>query len=148
MNSTRRTSLSAARTAAYLCAALSLVIGYVSAQESYAATVVVFGAGQAAARRDAASHEQALGISVEVLQPEQLSALGLPFGLKVDNVDVASGEDTLLDPGDVIVQINHIRVSSLAQFERILREQKAGEWISLLVERDGVPMYVDAKVRG
>jgi S1-C subfamily serine protease len=148
MNATERAAAFTARKAGYLFGALGLLVSSVPPHDGYAATVLVFGASRAPAHRDVAAYETALGITIEVLQSAQLSGLGVAFGLKVENVDAAIAQDTLLGRGDVILQINHIRVSSLAQFKRILREQQPGEWISLLVERDGVPMYVDAKVRG
>ena len=86
-----------------------------------------------------------LGIDIQDLTP----ALARKFGLKgekgivITEVEPDSPADAVgLQPGDLILEINRVRVTTVGQVRRVLDKTKPEEPILLLVKRDGGTRYV------
>ena len=86
-----------------------------------------------------------LGIDIQELNP----ALSRKFGIKgekgvvITEVEPESpGDAAGLQPGDLILEINRARVTTVNQVRRILEKAKPDEPTLLLVKRDGGTRYV------
>jgi serine protease Do len=86
-----------------------------------------------------------LGLVLSEVPPALRKQLGIDYGLLVQAVEGAAA-DTPIRPGDIIVAINQSRFSSLAEFNRILARQKAGDAVAFLVRRGDQVTYVTIKV--
>jgi serine protease Do len=84
-----------------------------------------------------------LGLVVRELTPEQRKALGVQFGLLIENADASR---TPLRPGDVIVGVGRDAIKSLEEFNRLISEHKPGETVALLVRRGEGTIYVPVEV--
>ena len=84
-----------------------------------------------------------LGLVVRELSPEQRKALGVQFGLLIENADASR---TPLRPGDVIVGVGRDAIKSLEEFNRLISEHKPGETVALLVRRGEGTIYVPVEV--
>jgi len=86
-----------------------------------------------------------LGLAVRDLAPEERKALGVDYGLVVE--DVRSNDPaTPIQPGDVILAVNQEHFRSLQEFNRLVSRHKRGERIALLVNRGGNAIYVPIEV--
>jgi serine protease Do len=88
-----------------------------------------------------------LGLMVSELPPAGRRALGVPYGLVVEDVQGPNAESPL-QPGDVIVAVNSQRFASLAEFNRLVGEASAGQTVALLVRRGEASLYVPLTVAG
>ncbi len=88
-----------------------------------------------------------LGLSLRPLSPDQRRAMGIKFGLVVEATD-GSGAAAQLRPGDVILGISDVEVTSLEQFEAMLGKQAPGSSVALLLRRGDGALYVVARVPG
>lgn len=86
-----------------------------------------------------------LGIDIQELNP----ALSHKFGLKgekgivITEVEPDSpGDAAGLQPGDLILEINRVRVTTANQVRRVLEKTKPDEPTLLLIKRDGGTRYV------
>lgn len=86
-----------------------------------------------------------LGLVVSELPPAQRKALGIAFGLLVEDVRGAA-TNTPVRPGDVIIGVNQARLTSLQQFNEILSAQKPGASVALQVRRGDDVLYVPIKI--
>jgi serine protease Do len=91
------------------------------------------------------SPKMKLGIEIQELNP----ALSRKFGLKgekgivVTEVEPDSPGDTAgLQPGDLILEINRIRVTTVNQVRRALEKTKPDEPTLLLIKRESGTRYV------
>jgi serine protease Do len=84
-----------------------------------------------------------LGLVVSELPPAQRRALGIEYGLVVENVDASR---TPLRPGDVIVGVGRESFKSIEEFNRLIGEQKQGDTVALLVRRGEATVYVPVEV--
>ena len=87
-----------------------------------------------------------LGLVLSELPPAQRKALGIEYGLLVEDVQGEAAQ-TQVRPGDIIIAVNQAPLTSLAQFEQMLTQQKAGSTVALLVRRSDDMLYVPMKVR-
>ena len=85
------------------------------------------------------------GLLLSEIPPAMRKQLGITYGLFVEAVE-GPAADTPLRHGDVIVAVNQTRFTSLAEFNRILAKQPAGEPVAFLVRRDGATIYVTIRV--
>lgn len=86
-----------------------------------------------------------LGIDIQELNP----ALSRKFGLKGEKGIVIAevepdspGDAAGLQPGDLILEINRVRVTTVNQVKRVLEKTKPDEPTLLLIKRDGGTRYV------
>jgi serine protease Do len=85
------------------------------------------------------------GVSVDTLNAQMLRQMQLPastLGVAVTNVEPGSAAQTAgLREGDVIQEVNHMAVSSAADFDRAVRSAGSGP-VLLLVNRNGYTQYI------
>ena len=92
---------------------------------------------------DKAAKPNRLGLVVSELPAAQRRALGIDYGLLVENADASR---TALRPGDVIVGVGRESFKSVEDFERLIGEQKQGDTVALLVRRGEATVYVPVEV--
>jgi serine protease Do len=86
-----------------------------------------------------------LGLAVRDLAPEERKALGVDYGLVVE--DVTSGStSTPIQPGDVILAVNQEHFRNLDEFNKLVSRHKKGENVALLVRRGDNAIYVPIEV--
>jgi len=98
-----------------------------------------------AAARPSGKAKNVLGLDVKPLTPEMARELGLRGGegVVVAAVETGSpGDASGIQPGDVIREVNRQRVRSLADFERLTRALKAGDRVTLLLQRGTTALFV------
>ena len=86
-----------------------------------------------------------LGLAVRSLSPEERKAVGVDYGLVVE--DVTSGAAASpIQPGDVILAVGQDRFRSLEEFNKLVSRRKKGESVALLVRRGDSAIYVPIEV--
>ncbi|TXT25889.1 MAG: protease Do [Gallionellaceae bacterium] len=95
------------------------------------------GAGESLAR---------LGLVVSELSAEQKSELQVKGGLLVEEVKSSAAARADLRRGDIILAIGNVEVSSLDQFNEILKQMPKGRNVALLVRRDEGAYYLALKL--
>lgn len=133
--------------------AFSLVVllagaAYASAQEAPVppAPPSPLEAPQTFVLNDGAPH---LGVTLDDVTAEQAQELKLPFvgGALVKNVERDSAaEKAGLEPGDVIVEFDGVRVRSAAEMRRLLRETPSGRTVAIRIVRDGKTRVLSAQL--
>jgi len=92
------------------------------------------------------------GISVQALTPELRQQLSLPSDLRgvvIDNLDPASpAAQAGLQQGDVIEAINHQRVNSVADFERLAAQAKGDTLLRVNRQGNGAFVVVSPNAAG
>jgi serine protease Do len=87
-----------------------------------------------------------LGLTVQTLTPDIAQQLGYKrseTGVVISEVAPASAADEAgLQSGDVIKEVNRVRVQTVEQFEREVGGFKSGDAVALLVKRGGVTVFV------
>jgi len=109
----------------------------------FTATELVAEAKPAKPGADKSAKPNRLGLVVSELPPAQRRALGIDYGLVVEQADASR---TPLRPGDVIVGVGRETIKSLEDFNRLIGEQKQGETVALLVRRGEATVYVPVEV--
>jgi serine protease Do len=90
-----------------------------------------------------------LGMHVEALTPEIAKSFGLPetSGVVVSEVDEGGpAAEAGIQPGDIILQVDHGTVKDLDQFSRKIENYKSGDTILLLIERQGGTLFLTLEV--
>ena len=86
-----------------------------------------------------------LGLEVRPVTPEIARQLGVRAGegVVVSAVEPGSPAETGgIQPGDVIREINRERIAGLADFERVAHRLKAGDRVTLLLQRERGSLFV------
>jgi serine protease Do len=86
-----------------------------------------------------------LGIAVSELPPAARRALGVDYGLVVEELQAGVAQAGL-QRGDVIVAVNGQRFGSLQEFQRQLAQAPAGGSVALLVRRGEASLFVPVPV--
>jgi serine protease Do len=89
--------------------------------------------------------KSALGLEARPITPEVARQLNLPSaeGVVVTRVDDGSAAaEAGVQRGDVIREINRHRVRSMADFERLTRDVKEGDRLTVLLQRGPMSLYV------
>jgi serine protease Do len=97
------------------------------------------------ARGPAGRARSLLGLEVRPITPEVARQLNLPSaeGVVVARVeDGSSASDAGIQRGDVIREINRQRVRSMTDFERLTKDVKEGDRLTLLLQRGPMSLYV------
>jgi serine protease Do len=94
--------------------------------------------GAGAAKQSSAE----LGLAVRDLAPQERRALGVDYGLVVEDVMSGPAAGSPIQPGDVIVAVNQERFGSLDEFKKLVGQRKKGENVALLVRRGQSSLYV------
>jgi serine protease Do len=97
------------------------------------------------AQRPGTRGRSMLGMEVRPITPELARQLNLRSteGVVVARVDEdSSAAEAGLQRGDVIREINRQRVRSMADFERLVKEVKEGDRLTVLLQRGPMSLYV------
>jgi serine protease Do len=95
--------------------------------------------------RAGAPARSTLGLEVRPITPEIARQLNLPSaeGVVVARVDEgSSAAEAGIQRGDVIREINRQRVKSMTDFERLTKDVKGGERLTVLLQRGPMSLYV------
>jgi len=87
-----------------------------------------------------------VGLSLTPLSPQTARRYGLTTteGLLVTEVkDYSAAQRAGLQPGDIILEVNRTKVSSVREFKDLLKATPSGEEIILLVRREGDGQKID-----
>jgi serine protease Do len=87
-----------------------------------------------------------LGFAVRDLAPEERKALGVDYGLVVEDVTGGSALASPIQPGDVILAVNQDRFRSVDEFNKLVKQRKKGENVALLVRRGDASVYVPIEI--
>jgi serine protease Do len=85
------------------------------------------------------------GVQAQELTPELRSRLNIPNrvkGIIVTNVAGGSAADSVIAQGDVIMEINRKKTTSISAYESAVSKIKSGEDILLLIYRNGGTIYI------
>ena len=74
-----------------------------------------------------------------------LQAAGVPFKPKVSTVSKGSPADGKLKPGDVVLKVDGVATTQVAQVGELVRKNKVGDNVSFLISRGGVEQTVVVK---
>jgi serine protease Do len=115
-------------------------------REQVAATVGEFPAEAKVASRAAPANEknnrnESLGLAVSELPPEGRKALGVDYGLVIEDVRGGAAAGSGLERGDVIVAVGQERFRSLEEFNKLLSQRK-GQQVPLLVRRGESALFI------
>ena len=83
-----------------------------------------------------------LGVSLGELTQDQAKELGIKGGLLVESVKGQSAIASGLEPGDVLLALGNVPLSSLSQLKDIVKQLPKGRHIALLVRREDAVFYV------
>jgi serine protease Do len=86
-----------------------------------------------------------LGLDVKPLTPDTARQLGVRTGDGVVVVAVEEGgpaEGAGIQPGDVIREVNRLKIRSIADFDRVTRGLKEGDRVTLLLQRGSSALFV------
>ena len=115
-------------------------------------TVTVAALKEEPGRIAAQSEEkQNLGLGVETLTPSAARELGLreDRGVVVRSVaDSSPAADAGIRPGDVLVEVDHQRVASVAEMKRVLDRHPKNTPVVVLLQRHDQSLYVAMDTRG
>jgi len=86
-----------------------------------------------------------LGLAVSELPPEGQKALGVDYGLVIEDARSGAAAASGLERGDVIVAVGQDRFRSLEEFNKLLSQRK-GQRVPLLVRRGESALYVPVEL--
>jgi serine protease Do len=117
-------------------------------REQLSVAVGEFPAESTTASREAPSKQAGnnLGLAVSELPPEGRKALGVDYGLVVEDISGAPAGNSGIQPGDVIVAVGQQRFGSLDEFNKLIAQRKKGESVPLLVRRGESALYVPVQL--
>lgn len=90
-----------------------------------------------------------LGLSVQTLTPDIARQLGYgdDKGVVISGVVPGGpGDDAALQRGDLIKEVNRVRVGTVQEFEAAVGKAKSGDTLALLVRRGNENLYVPLKI--
>src|SRR5215467_9384084 len=90
-----------------------------------------------------------LGVDTRDITPDRVTALHLrdETGVEITMVDQdAPAGKAGLREHDVILTVNQLKVESVEQLRRLIREIPAGRSVNLEISRDGQPMAIKAQL--
>lgn len=97
----------------------------------------------------AAAPEQAsnrLGVAVVALTSEQRKALDIPNGVLVKTVAQGPAAMIGLRPGDVITHLNNLSISSVEEFQQVVKQLPDNRSVSMRVLREGRASFITFKL--
>jgi serine protease Do len=86
-----------------------------------------------------------LGLVLDELSADQKAQLQVKGGLIVQEVNGAAGRAGF-HAGDVILAIGNVEVSTIEQFNDVLKQTPKGRNVALLVKREDIISYVAVKL--
>jgi serine protease Do len=88
------------------------------------------------------------GLTVQNLTPEIRSSLNIPSrvnGVVITGVDPASLAGEVLLQGDVIMEVNRMKVRNVSEYQAAIARLKPGQTMLLLIYRNGSSLFVTLK---
>jgi serine protease Do len=89
------------------------------------------------------------GIIAQEISPEISRQLGIPRGIGVIITDVENGspsEDVGLQPQDIIVQVNRVKITSMKQYTKEIGRAAEKKNVTLLVQRGKSKFFVSLRI--
>jgi serine protease Do len=90
------------------------------------------------------------GVQVQDVTPEIKKKLNIPkhaTGVIVSGIEEGSTAEGILAQGDILLEINKKKISSLKDYEMVASKIKSGEDILLLIFRNGSTIYLTLSTR-
>jgi serine protease Do len=101
---------------------------------------------QAAQDEPETAEDNKLGLAVTDLTAEQRERLEVKdHGVMVTEVNEGPARSAGIREGDVVLMLNNVKVASSAEFKRLASELPAGKAVSILVQRQGNPIFLALK---
>ena len=92
------------------------------------------------------AEDNKLGLAVTDLTAEQRERLEVKdHGVMVTEVSEGPARSAGIREGDVVLMLNNVKVASSAEFKRLASELPAGKAVSILVQRQGNPIFLALK---
>ncbi len=92
------------------------------------------------------AEDNKLGLAVTDLTDEQRKKMEVKdHGVLVSEVGDGPARSAGIREGDVVLMLNGVKVESSAQFKRLASELPAGKAVSILVQRQGNPIFLALK---
>ena len=92
------------------------------------------------------AEDNKLGLAVTDLTPEQREQHGLEEnGVLVSEVSEGPAQRAGIRKGDIVLMLNNVKVVSSAEFKRLALELPPGKAVSILVQRQGNPIFLALK---
>ena len=105
--------------------------------------------GSAAAGESRDSQQARLGISVVELDATERERLGIEGGVRIAEVDPTGAAAAAgLQPGDILVSIDHRAVTSASQLVSLVSELPADRAVPVRLYRDGRSLFVALRLAG
>ncbi|MCP5181037.1 MAG: DegQ family serine endoprotease [Pseudomonadales bacterium] len=89
--------------------------------------------------------QNAIGMSVESLDEAALEQLGIEHGVRVTGV-AGVAEAAGIQPGDIILRLNNVVISSVKAFDEAVKNLPAGKSVPVLVQRNGSSVFLALRV--
>jgi serine protease Do len=93
--------------------------------------------------------QEGLGMAVQEITPEIAKYLGVPRKSGVVVVDVEPGspaDEVGIQPEDVILKVNNVRISSMRDYVRELNQHRGKNSILLLIKRGKSTFFVAIRI--
>ena len=101
---------------------------------------------EATAREPDTAEANKLGLAVTDLTEEQREQLEIKdHGVLVTEVEEGPARTAGIRKGDVVLMLNGVKIDNSAEFKRLAAELPAGKAISILVQRQGNPIFLALK---
>ena len=101
---------------------------------------------QAAVEEPESAEDNKLGLTVADLTPEQREQMDTKdHGVLVTEVGEGPARSAGVRKGDVVLMLNGVKVESSADFKRLAADLPAGKAVSILVQRQGNPIFLALK---
>ena len=99
-----------------------------------------------AAEEPETAEDNKLGLAVTDLTAEQREQFEVKdHGVLVTEVGEGPARSAGIREGDVVLMLNNVKVESSAEFKRLASELPAGKAVSILVQRQGNPIFLALK---
>jgi serine protease Do len=101
---------------------------------------------QATREEPETAEDNKLGLAVTDLTAEQREQFEVKdHGVLVTEVGEGPARSAGIREGDVVLMLNNVKVESSAEFKRLASELPAGKAVSILVQRQGNPIFLALK---
>ena len=88
-----------------------------------------------------------LGLAISELTDHQKKQLDVTGGLLVEDIRQGAASDAGIRVGDVILGFNNQDITSIKQFNRLLKKVKKGRNIALLIRRGDITTFITVKLQ-
>lgn len=102
--------------------------------------------GKSEKKQDASNEVEQLGLTVSNINLQDLRALELQGGVRIDKVSGA-GQRAGLRPGDIILALNNDDIESVDQLKELMSKYVNARSVALLIQRGGASLYVPVRLK-